>query len=90
MNTQQTFEHLKELKLYGMAGCYDTQLHQPAEKQPDAHTLIAMMTEAEAVSRITQRTNLYLRLARFWYNVLPAYSGQKWFFVNFGGCVDIT
>ena len=71
MNTQQTLEQLKELKLYGMAGCYDTQLHQPAEKQPDAHTLMAMMTEAEAVSRIHQRTNLYLRLARFRYNVLP-------------------
>jgi DNA replication protein DnaC len=71
MNTQQTFEQLKELKLYGMAGCYDTQLHQPAEKQPDAHTLIAMLTEAEAINRIQQRTNLYLRLARFRYNVLP-------------------
>jgi DNA replication protein DnaC len=71
MNTQQTFEQLKELKLYGMAGCYDTLLHQPAEKQPDAHTLIAMMADAEVVSRITQRTNLYLRLARFRYNVLP-------------------
>jgi hypothetical protein len=54
-----------------MAGCYDTQLHQPGQKQPDAHTLIAMMAEADAVSRITQRTNLYLRLARFSYNVLP-------------------
>lgn len=71
MNTQQTFEQLKELKLYGMAGCYETQLHQPAEKQPDAHTLIAMMTESEAVNRIHQRTNLYLRLTRFRYNVLP-------------------
>ena len=71
MNTQQTLEQLKELKLYGMAGCYDTQLHQPAEKQPDAHTLLAMMAEAEAISRIHQRTNLYIRLARFRYNVLP-------------------
>jgi hypothetical protein len=58
MNTQQTFEQLKELKLYGIAGCYDNQLHQPAEKQPDSRTLIAMM--AEAVSRINQRTNLCL------------------------------
>src|SRR5689334_24634615 len=71
MNTQQTFEQLKELKLYGMAGCYDTYLHLAAEKQPDAHTLMAMMTEAEAVSRIHQRTNLYLRLARLRYAVLP-------------------
>jgi len=71
MNMQQTFEQLKELKLYGMANCYDMQLHQPAEQQADAHTLIAMMAEAEAVSRIHQRTNLYLRLAKFRYNVLP-------------------
>lgn len=71
MNTRQTFEQLKELKLYGMAGCYDTQLNQPAEKQPDAHTLIAMLSEAEAVSRIHQRTNLYLRLAKLRYSVLP-------------------
>jgi DNA replication protein DnaC len=71
MNTQQTFEQLKELKLYGMAGCYDIQLHQPAEKQPDAHTMMAMMAEAEAISRIHQRTNLYIRLAKFRYNVLP-------------------
>jgi len=71
MNTKQTFEQLKELKLYGMAGCYDTQLNQPAEKQPDAHTLIAMLAEAEGVSRIHQRTNLYLRIARLRYSVLP-------------------
>jgi DNA replication protein DnaC len=71
MNTQQTFEQLKELKLYGMASCYDVQLNQPAEKQVDAHTLIAMLSEAEAVHRIHQRTNLYLRLARLRYSVLP-------------------
>lgn len=35
-----------------MAGCSDTILNQPAEKQPDAHTLITMLTEAEAVSHI--------------------------------------
>jgi DNA replication protein DnaC len=71
MNTQQTFELLKELKLYGMASCYDVQLNQPAEKQVDAHTLIAMLSEAEAVNRIHQRTNLYLRLAKLRYSVLP-------------------
>jgi DNA replication protein DnaC len=71
MNTRQTLEQLKELKLYGMANCYDVQLNQPAEKQTDAHSLIAMLSEAEAVHRIHQRTNLYLRLARLRYNVLP-------------------
>lgn len=71
MNTQQTFEKLKALKLYGMAGCYDTQLHQPAEKQPDAHTLAAMLADAEDVARLQQRTNLYIRLAKFRYAVMP-------------------
>ncbi len=71
MNTRHTLEQLKELKLYGMAGCYETILNQSAEKQPDAHTLIAMLNEAEAVHRIHQRTNLYLRLAKLRYSVLP-------------------
>lgn len=71
MNTQHSIEQLKELKLYGMAGCYDAQLNQPAQQQPDAHTLVSMMAEAEAIHRIHQRTNLYLRLARLRYNVLP-------------------
>lgn len=71
MNTQETFEQLKQLKLYGMAGSYELQLKTPAQKQADAHSLIAMLTEAEAIHRVNQRTNLYLRLARLRYNVLP-------------------
>lgn len=71
MNTKHTFEQLQELKLYGMAGCYETQLNLPIQKQADAHTLVAMMTEAEATSKINQRTNLYLRLARLRYQILP-------------------
>jgi DNA replication protein DnaC len=71
MNTKHTLEQLQELKLTGMAGCYETQLNLPVQKQADAHTLVAMMAEAEATSKINQRTNLYLRLARLRYQVLP-------------------
>jgi DNA replication protein DnaC len=71
MNTKNTLQQLQELKLYGMANCYETQLHQPAQQQTDAHTLVAMMTEAEATSKLNMRTNLYLRIARLRYNVLP-------------------
>lgn len=71
MNSQHTLEQFKELKLYGMANCYETQLNMPAEKQPDAHTLAAMLAEAEALNRVHQRTNLYLRLAKLRYAVLP-------------------
>lgn len=54
-----------------MAGCNETQLNLPVQKQADAHTLIAIMTKSEATSKINQRTNLYLRLARLRYQVLP-------------------
>jgi len=62
---------MMELKLYGMAKSYETQLNQPAHQQPDGHTLVAMLTEAEAHSRVHQRTNLYLRLAKLRYLVHP-------------------
>jgi hypothetical protein len=42
---------------------YETQLNLPVQKQADAHTLVAMLAEAEATSKINLRTNLYLRLA---------------------------
>jgi DNA replication protein DnaC len=71
MNMKHTLEQLQELKLYGMANCYEAQLQQPVQQQTDAHTLVAMMTEAEATSKLNQRTNLYLRLARLRYCVLP-------------------
>lgn len=54
-----------------MASCYESQLSQPVQKQSDAHTRVAMMAEAETTSKINQRTNLYLRLARLRYQVLP-------------------
>lgn len=71
MNTKHTLEQMMELKLFGMAKSYETQLNQPAHHQPDGHTLIAMLTEAEAHSRVHQRTNLYLRLAKLRYLIQP-------------------
>jgi DNA replication protein DnaC len=71
MNTKHTLEQMLELKLYGMAKSYETQLNQPAHQQPDGHTLVAMLAEAEAHSRVHQRTNLYLRLAKMRYLIHP-------------------
>lgn len=71
MNTKHTLDQMMELKLFGMAKSYEVQLNQPAHHQPDGHTLIAMLTEAEAHNRVHQRTNLYLRLAKLRYLIQP-------------------
>lgn len=67
MNQQSTLEQLQELKLSGMAKRYDAILKQPIHQQPEPHTLIALLTEAEAGYRVYQRTELYLRLAKLRY-----------------------
>lgn len=71
MNTQSTVEQLQQLKLYGMSKRYQSVLDQPAHHQPEAHTLTAMLADAETQYRLTQRTQLYLRLSRLRYNALP-------------------
>lgn len=67
MNQQSTLEQLQELKLSGMAKRYDAILKQPIHQQPEPHTLIALLTEAEVGYRVYQRTELYLRLAKLRY-----------------------
>ena len=68
MNTSQTLMQLKQLKLYGMANRSEAILDMALHEQPEAHALIAMITEAEASQRMLQRTQLYLRLARLRYS----------------------
>lgn len=70
-NTQATLDQLNELKLYGMAKRYETvnQLH--SHEQPEAHTLIAGLCEAELSYRTHRRTELYLRLSKLRYNAAP-------------------
>jgi DNA replication protein DnaC len=70
MNTNSTVEQLHELKLYGMAKLYKAILEQPIHQQPEAHTLMGMLTEAEAQCRLQQRTQLYLRLSKLRYHAL--------------------
>jgi DNA replication protein DnaC len=71
MDQQNTLEQLQTLKLAGMAKRYEAILNQPVHQQPEPHTLLGMLTEAEAGYRIHQRTQLYLRLARLRYNTTP-------------------
>jgi DNA replication protein DnaC len=71
MDQQNTLTQLQALKLDGMAKRYEAILNLPVHQQPEPHTLLGMLTEAEAGYRVHQRTQLYLRLAKLRYNTTP-------------------
>jgi DNA replication protein DnaC len=68
MNTENTLTELHALRLHGMANRYQAVLIQPLHQQPDGHTMLALLTEAESLSRTHQRTELYLRLSKLRYH----------------------
>ena len=71
MNQQSTLEQLQELKLTGMAKRYEAIIKQPVHQQPEPHSVVALLAEAEAGYRVHQRTQLYLRLSKLRYNASP-------------------
>jgi DNA replication protein DnaC len=71
MNTESTVEQMQHLKLFGMSKLYKAVLDQPSHEQPEAHTLLGMLTDAETQYRLSQRTQLYLRLSKLRYSTLP-------------------
>ncbi len=64
MNTTETLQQLRQLKLSGMAACYQSQLELPIHQQMEAHDLIAHLTQAELLNRNNDRTAYYLKLAK--------------------------
>jgi len=70
INTDQTLEQLKQLKLLGMAQAYGTTLTLPAHELPTAHELMAQLAEAEQHSRTYQRTQTYLKLSNLRYDAV--------------------
>ena len=73
MNTTQTLEQLRELKLSGMASSYSSQLELPLNQQLDAHELIGYLVQAETLHRSNEKTATYLKLAKL---RLPATTHQ--------------
>jgi DNA replication protein DnaC len=71
MNTTQTLEQMKQLKLNGMTVSYSAQLELPVHQQLDAHELIAQLVQAELLNRNNERTALYLKLARLRLPAVP-------------------
>lgn len=71
MNTESTVQQMQHLKLFGMSKLYKAVVDQPLHQQPEAHTLLGMLTDAEVQYRLSQRTQLYLRLSKLRYNTMP-------------------
>jgi DNA replication protein DnaC len=67
MNTTATLEQLKELKLQGMARSYEAVLQLPVNQHPEAHHLIAQLSESERQNRVHYKTQLYLKLSKLRY-----------------------
>lgn len=71
MNTQQTVEQLKSLKLTGMAKRYEAVLSLPVHELQDTHELVAMITQAEVEYRDQSRTLKLLKGSKLRYHALP-------------------
>jgi DNA replication protein DnaC len=70
INTNATLEQLEQLKLQGMVQAYQGALSMPAHEQPTAHELIAHLAEAEKQSRLSTRTQIYLKLSKLRYDAV--------------------
>lgn len=68
MNTSQTLDLLKKLKLTGMSARYEAVLNQPGAEQLTAHELIASLAEAEIATKNHKRTELLIRTSRLRYH----------------------
>lgn len=71
MNTQQTLEQMKQLRLTGMAHAYQTQLELPVHQQLEAHPLIAQLIQAEQLTRQQEKAIYYLKLAKMRLPAIP-------------------
>lgn len=70
MNTQFTLEQLKTLRLNGMAKRYQAAVDLPSHQQEDAHSLIALLSQAEVEYRNHYRTERLLKNSRLRYNAI--------------------
>lgn len=64
MNTTQTLEQMKQLRLQGMFQSYHAQLELPMDQQLEGHELVACLLQAEALTRANEKTAYYLKLAK--------------------------
>jgi DNA replication protein DnaC len=71
MNTTQTLEQMRELKLTGMLHSYQSQLELSINHQLEGHELIAHLLQAEKLSRSNDRLITLLHAAKLRYSAIP-------------------
>lgn len=71
MNTHESLEQMKTLKLNGMAESYEAQLALPLDHQLEGHELIGHLLQAEQLHRSNDRMESLLKNAKLRYSVLP-------------------
>lgn len=64
MNTTQTLEQIKQLRLQGMYHAYQSQLELPMDQQLEGHDLVAQLVQSEHLNRNNEKTAYYLKLAK--------------------------
>jgi DNA replication protein DnaC len=71
MNTTQTLEQMRELKLTGMLHSYQSQLELSINHQLEAHELIAHLLQAENLYRSNARLITLLHAAKLRFHAIP-------------------
>jgi DNA replication protein DnaC len=70
MNQQSTMEQLQALKLTGMANRYQAMLALPSHQQEDAHTLLALLCQAEIEYKNHYKTERLLKNSKLRYHAV--------------------
>lgn len=67
MNTEQTLQQLRTLKLQGMATTYKAITDLPTHQQPEAHLVVAQLTESEMHHRQDAKMKFLVRISKLRY-----------------------
>ncbi len=70
MNTSQTTQNLRELKLYAMANLYESATQLPIHQQPSTHELMAQLAQSELLDRTDRKTKMLLKFSRLRYDAM--------------------
>jgi DNA replication protein DnaC len=70
INNNYTLEQLEQMKLSGMAQVYRGIMEMPVNKLPGLHEMMAKLVESEKQNRVSQRTQLYLKLSNLRYDAV--------------------
>jgi DNA replication protein DnaC len=64
MNTTETLDQMRQLRLQGMYHAYRSQLELPMDQQLEGHDMVAQLLQSEQLYRSNEKTAYYLKLAK--------------------------